>query len=445
MAVTFSSSTMYSGTTALTNGTKYTALGGTYNNGYITATSASSYRYYNFSTTYKTVLKCTTDTALKAVTLQHYSAGTTGSGTMYVSKSSSASSYASSSNLYGSATITVKTSSQTTTVNLTKPIAAGATFYIWLIGSSSTAVSIFAAQYASTGKAVPGGTTVATYTVKYNANGGSNAPSNQTKYNGYSLTLSTTKPTKATTTSTSNFTITGNANGGNANKTATATKSTPTTYAFKNWNTKADGSGTSYASGASYTGNAALSLYAQYTGTTGTATYSNNTLAALANPTRSNSTSDGYTVTFNANGGGTAPSAQTAQNTTSYAFKGWGDTSTSTTALASTTAYTSAKTVYAIWTPTTTNGSITLPSMTRSGYTFLGWATSSTATSGTTGSYKPTANTTLYAVWKSEGGVSICIDGEFVSAIPYIYTNNEWVQAVPHVYTDGEWKASTGV
>ena len=41
MAVTFSSSTMYSGTTALTNGTKYSALGGTYQSGYITATGAT--------------------------------------------------------------------------------------------------------------------------------------------------------------------------------------------------------------------------------------------------------------------------------------------------------------------------------------------------------------------------------------------------------------------
>ena len=366
MAVTFSSSTMYSGTTALTNGTKYSSLGGTYQNGYIYATGATSYRYYNFSTTYKTVLKCTTDTALKAVTLQHYSAGTTGSGTMYVSKSSSASSYASSSNLYGSATITVKSSSQTTTVNLTKPIAKGATFYIWLIGSSSTAVSIFAQQYASTGKAVPGGTTVATYTVSYNANGGTGAPSSQTKYNGYSLTLSTTKPTKATTTSTSNFTITGNANGGDANKTATATKSTPTTYAFKNWNTKSGGTGTSYASGASYTGNAALSLYAQYTGTTGATTYSNNTLAALGTPTRSG-----------------------------YSFVGWGSSASATTPLASTTSYTSA--------------------------------------------------TTVYAIWKADGGVTIFdADGNPRTAIPYVYHNDEWCAAIPYVYHNDDWRTSTG-
>ena len=77
-----------------------------------------------------------------------------------------------------------------------------------------------------------------------------------------------------------------------------ATKSTPTTHTFKNWNTKADGSGTSYASGASYTGNAALTLYAQYTSKAGTTTYSNNTLAALANPARASERQNGYTVTF---------------------------------------------------------------------------------------------------------------------------------------------------
>lgn len=72
-----------------------------------------------------------------------------------------------------------------------------------------------------------------------------------------------------------------------------------------------------------------------------------------------------YTVTYNANGHGTAPSAQSV----------------------------------------TIGSSITLPTMTATGYSFLGWSTSSTATSGMTGTYTPTASVTLYAVWGTGGYV----------------------------------------
>ena len=75
--------------------------------------------------------------------------------------------------------------------------------------------------------------TAAVYTISYNANGGSGAPSNQAKDGGVNLTLSSTVPTRSG-------------------------------YAFTGWNTKADGSGTSYASGATYTGNADATLYAQW-------------------------------------------------------------------------------------------------------------------------------------------------------------------------------------
>ena len=72
-----------------------------------------------------------------------------------------------------------------------------------------------------------------TYNVTYNANGGSGAPGAETKIYGTNLTLSSVKPTR-------------------------------TGYNFKNWNTQANGSGTSYNPGATYSSNAALSLYAQW-------------------------------------------------------------------------------------------------------------------------------------------------------------------------------------
>jgi uncharacterized repeat protein (TIGR02543 family) len=70
-----------------------------------------------------------------------------------------------------------------------------------------------------------------TYTVTYNANGGTGAPGNQTKTYGKTLTLSSTKPTR-------------------------------TNYNFKGWGTSASATTVSYAAGASYTANAAITLYA---------------------------------------------------------------------------------------------------------------------------------------------------------------------------------------
>jgi hypothetical protein len=99
------------------------------------------------------------------------------------------------------------------------------------------------------------------YPITYNENGGisSTIPANQTKTHGVTLILSNTKPMRLSDAVV--YTVTYNANGGFCSTTsATATKTT--TYTFNNWNTKSDGSGTSYASGASYTTNAAATLYA---------------------------------------------------------------------------------------------------------------------------------------------------------------------------------------
>lgn len=160
------------------------------------------------------------------------------------------------------------------------------------------------AMYASTTFNIP---TLASYTVKYNANGGSNAPSSQTKWYGQSLTLSTTKPTRSG-------------------------------YTFQGWSTANDSS-VEYASGASYTGNAALTLYAVWKANT-------------------------YTVKYNANGGTGAPSNQTKTHGTAltlsttkptrsgYNFKGWALSASSTTAsYASGASYTAnaAVTLYAVW------------------------------------------------------------------------------------------------
>lgn len=141
-------------------------------------------------------------------------------------------------------------------------------------------------DYATTTVTVPA-VARPTYTVSYNANGGSGAPSNQTKQHDITLTLSSTKPTR----------------GG---------------YEFAGWGTSATDTGVKYAAGGQYTENASITLYAIWTNA-----------AKL-------------TINYNANGGSGAPVSQTHLiNTTSkisgakptrnnYVFLGWSTSSSAT-------------------------------------------------------------------------------------------------------------------
>lgn len=91
-----------------------------------------------------------------------------------------------------------------------------------------------------------------TYQVIYDLQGGSNGPSNQIKEYNVPLTLSSITPNKA-------INIQLNPNQGDVNPTDIALP-----CAFISWNSKQDGSGTSYLPGSTYTANASINLYAQY-------------------------------------------------------------------------------------------------------------------------------------------------------------------------------------
>lgn len=141
-------------------------------------------------------------------------------------------------------------------------------------------------DYATTTVTVPA-VARPTYTVSYNANGGSGAPSNQTKQHDITLTLSSTKPTRDG-------------------------------YEFAGWGTSATDTGVKYSAGGQYTGNSNVTLYAIW------------------------SNAAKLTITYNANGGSGAPSSQTHLiNTVSkisgtkptrdkYVFLGWSTSSTAT-------------------------------------------------------------------------------------------------------------------
>ena len=120
-----------------------------------------------------------------------------------------------------------------------------------------------------------------TYTVRYDANGGSGAPSAQTKVEDQALTLSSTTPTRAG-------------------------------YTFLGWSSDASAASSTYAPGGTYTANADVTLYAVWK-------------------------ANAYTVVYNANGGNgtmsnsthtydTAKALSANQFTrTGYTFLGWSE------------------------------------------------------------------------------------------------------------------------
>ena len=170
--------------------------------------------------------------------------------------------------------------------------------YTWTKSTSSASKTITFQHKVNSGTTAPGTSTgtlsvtvpaLASYTVKYNANGGSGAPSSQTKYYGKTLTLSSTKPTRAG-------------------------------YTFSKWNTNSSGTGTSYSAGGSYTANSAVTLYAVWTPITYYVSYNGNgsTSGSMSNSTYKYGTS--YNLTAN------------AYSKTNYSFLGWSKNSSATSA-----------------------------------------------------------------------------------------------------------------
>ena len=160
-------------------------------------------------------------------------------------------------------------------------------------------------MYANTSVKIPA---LASYTISYNANGGSGAPSSQTKWYGKNLTLSSAAPTR-------------------------------TGYIFKGWSASASAAKPTWYASGTYSDNTARTLYAVWEAIT-------------------------YSVSYNANGGSGAPSSQTktygvaltlssiVPTRANYNFKGWGTSESSATATYSAGgSYTAnaAIVLYAVW------------------------------------------------------------------------------------------------
>lgn len=360
-----------------------------------------------------------------------------------------------------------KTEDVTLTLSSTRPTRSGYSFLGWSASSTASyatysAGGSYTANASVTLYAVWSKNT-SYYTVSYNANGGTGAPSSQTKTENVTLTLSNTRPTRsgytflgwsASSSATSPsyypggsytanasrtlyavwerdvsyYTVSYYANGGSGapasqtkieDVTLTLSSTSPTRsgYTFVGWATSSNANTASYYPGSSFSGNYNLNLYAVW----------NRNLSS-------------YTISYNANGGTGAPASQTKIKDTSltlsstipamlgYTFLGWSTSSTA----SSPTYYAggiysanAGATLYAVWSRDTftvsynANGGTDAPTSqtkyydqnltltsstpTRDSYTFLGWSESATATSPTyyAGSiYESNSSTILYAVWQ---------------------------------------------
>ena len=248
------------------------------------------------------------------------------------------------------------------------------------------------------------------------------------------------------------------------------------TYTFQGWYTAANGGGTKVGS----------SLTLETPSVTGAATYYAYVTRAV----------NRYTFTFNANGGSTPSSSsitknyneaigtlptcsRAADNTYTYTFAGWFDTSATSggTQLTTTTKVTSNKTWYARWTATYKNYTVTwngnggtpskssssfhyndalgtLPTATRTGYTFKGWSTSANGSVNVSTTTKVTSNVTYYAIWQINSytlTVTAGTGGTVSGGGPYNYGATATLKATPSAgyhfvkWSDGNTNASRTV
>ena len=102
------------------------------------------------------------------------------------------------------------------------------------------------------------------YTVSYDANGGEGAPEEQVKSHDVPLTLSSVVPTRAD--ESESITVTLDPRGGSVSSNSLSAVKTRH-YAFREWNTAANGRGVPYFPGAAYVTNANVTLYAQWSST----------------------------------------------------------------------------------------------------------------------------------------------------------------------------------
>lgn len=221
-------------------------------------------------------------------------------------------------------------------------------------------------QKATTTLKFPNNTNKFEYTVSYNANGGTGAPSNQTKQSGTAMTVSSTVPTRATENTTDGYRITLNPNGGSC-EVASVVSTIRRSWTFSNWDS------------CRYTSLDLLKVQRYILGEKDFFTPTeidlydtdNNNIINETDRTNVQQAMINDTVGIDVAAGGSL-----------------------------TTEITSNITLYAIYTATDTQNAVILPTPSRDGYRFKGWAETVDAITGITGSYTPSGDIILYAIWE---------------------------------------------
>ena len=317
--------------------------------------------------------------------------------------------------------------------------------------------------------------------VYYDANGGEGAPGPDERVGDNEMHVSYATPARAS--KSQEITISFDANGGNSAPDQQKAKRT-TTYTFTGWNTKADGTGTSYSAGDPIDPSGKVTLYAQYNTEVKTDSIKLEAASADENLTFIgwNSKPDGsgknyesgkqytfdeditlfaqwknesvtppatkkYTVTFDTNGHGSAPSPQIVESgkksvkpaepsESGWTFGGWYKEAKCKNAFDFETPITENITLFAKWTkdeggntPTPKNYSVTFQTNggspvatqtveegkmaskpanpTKEGFIFDGWFRDGTFSEAFNFSIPITANTTVYAKWLEKGSEPI--------------------------------------
>lgn len=312
-----------------------------------------------------------------------------------------------------------------------KPTRTGYIFKGWATSKTGAAVyqpgGTYSTEIGNKGATLYAVWEIIKYTITYNANGGSDAPGNQTKnYGDNNFKLQPGEPTR-------------------------------TGYSFKGWATSSTGA-VAYQPNEFYTGNANLDLFAVW---------------EIIK----------YTITYNANGGSGAPENQiknygdtinlssTIPTRTGYNFQGWATSETGPVAYSPNQPYSNNANLnlFAIWGEKTytitydANGGTEAPENQikyydidlklssiipiRRGYSFKGWATNKTgpAVYQPDQSYSDNANLNLYAVWSLTNKVTMYNEnGEPLSGQVHIYNEDgELKKCVIYIYdSDGNRKGT---
>ena len=246
-------------------------------------------------------------------------------------------------------------------------------------------------------------------TLHYNANGGTNAPADDITIigNKYTKSVSSVQPTRADESGT--YMVSFNANGGTSPVGAFYT-TWSAKYSFKNWNTAANGSGSSYNPGDSITGTSSITLYAQWNAD------KNTTAVDLPTPTR-----DGYS------------------------FMGWGTSATATTGVTGSYTPTGNVTLYAIWKSNSPSGQTRFDDVsdpTAYYYTPVYWAVDNGITSGTSATtFSPNNSCTrgqvMAFLYKAKGSPAVSGSNPFTDVKESDYFYNAVLWAVANGITSG--------